>query len=636
MVTGTTKTEWKQLLGGVISMDKKDYIVDDHIDDHVDVEICKCFDKRNRKSFFTFAGAGSGKTSSLVNALTYLDKTYHYEFSTYSRQIAIITYTNAACEEILNRVDFKQIFAVSTIHSFLWELIKNQQRDIKKWIRKNTEIEILELENQQLRGRAGVASDNRAKKIESKKKRILKIDMVKRFSYNPNGDNFGYDSLNHAEVIKMGSEFVAKSETMQNILINKYPILLIDESQDTKKELIDALLCLYDKHKSEIVIGMFGDTMQKVYTDGKDNLALCIPEDWVKPVKVMNHRSSKRIVKLANEIRKSIDDKIQRPRSDVTEGRAQLFIANSNSDKSKIESSVADFMCKTTKDNKWLIPTECKTLILEHHMAASRLGFCELFKPLYSVDLFKTGILDGTLPEIQLFTIKVLPLISAYKKGENFQVCKIIKQYSPLVNKKAFGETVEDPLSCLNNAKHSVDKLCNLWHDEKIPTCLEVIANIESNGLFEIPNRLQGIANTKSTENLDEVTNALLTSFSTHFSQIESYAAYVNDETAFATHQGVKGLEFPRVVVIMDDDEAQGFLFSYEKLFGAKEKTTTDTRNENEGKDTSIARTKRLFYVACTRAKQSLAIIAYTHDCDAVKQTAIEKNWFLEEEIIVL
>lgn len=98
--------------------------------------------------------------------------------------------------------------------------------------------------------------------------------------------------------------------------------------------------------------------------------------------------------------------------------------------------------------------------------------------------------------------------------------------------------------------------------------------------------------------------------------------------------QGVKGLEFPRVVVDMDDDEAQGFLFSYEKLFGAKEKTNVDIKNENEGKDTSIARTKRLFYVACTRAKQSLAIIAYTNDCNAVKQTEIGNNWFFKKKLL--
>ena len=66
----------------------------------------------------------------------------------------------------------------------------------------------------------------------------------------------------------------------------------------------------------------------------------------------------------------------------------------------------------------------------------------------------------------------------------------------------------------------------------------------------------------------------------------------------------VKGLEFPRVMVIIDDSEAKGFMFSYEKLFGVKNKTQTDKKNEIEGKDTSIFRTKRLFYVACSRAEE--------------------------------
>ncbi len=287
-------------------------MTDDHIDDHVDEEIKHCFNKKNPKSFFTFAGAGSGKTRSLVNALSFLDQHVGSDLAAYSKQIAVITYTNAACDEILNRVDYKPIFAVSTIHSFLWELIKNQQRDIKEWIKKNVIFEINELEAQQSRGRGGAAATERARKIESKRERLSKIDTVKRFSYNPNGENIGYDSLNHAEVIKMGSEFIMTSEMMQKILVSRYPILLIDESQDTKKELIDALLVLYENHKTEIIMGMFCDTMQKVYTDGKDNLALWIPDDWEKPIKVMNHRSSARIVKLANAIRKNGDGQQQK------------------------------------------------------------------------------------------------------------------------------------------------------------------------------------------------------------------------------------------------------------------------------------------------------------------------------------
>lgn len=138
------------------------------------------------------------------------------------------------------------------------------------------------------------------------------------------------------------------------------------------------------------------------------------------------------------------------------------------------------------------------------------------------------------------------------------------------------------------------------------------------------------------SEDEDKKITALRDALSVPFSELEKYSAYVTDNTRFATHQGVKGLEFPRVMVIMDDAQARGFLFSYEKLFGAKEKTDTDIKNEREGKDTSIARTARLFYVACTRAQKSLAVVAYTENVDSVKNTALSNGWFLEDEIFVL
>lgn len=160
-------------------------------------------------------------------------------------------------------------------------------------------------------------AEKRAEEIKKKTERLAKIETVKKFSYNPNGDNVGYDSLSHSEVVKMSTEFIATEPTMQDILTAKYPILLIDESQDTKKELVDALLIVCEKYKDRFIVGMFGDTMQRIYNDGKDNLANCIPDEWVKPVKVMNHRSANRIVALANSIRSTIDGQKQQARSDV-------------------------------------------------------------------------------------------------------------------------------------------------------------------------------------------------------------------------------------------------------------------------------------------------------------------------------
>ena len=53
------------------------------------------------------------------------------------------------------------------------------------------------------------------------------------------------------------------------------------------------------------------------------------------------------------------------------------------------------------------------------------------------------------------------------------------------------------------------------------------------------------------------------------FRELLPYVQYVGRNARFDTHPGVKGLEFPRVMVIMDDKEARGFQFKYEKLFGA-------------------------------------------------------------------
>ena len=122
----------------------------------------------------------------------------------------------------------------------------------------------------------------------------------------------------------------------------------------------------------------------------------------------------------------------------------------------------------------------------------------------------------------------------------------------------------------------------------------------------------------------------------TPFAQIEPYAAYVSGEAQFGTHQGVKGLEFPRVMVIIDDSEARGFLFSYDKLFGTKEKTKTDLEHEREGKETGIDRTRRLFYVTCSRTQESLAIVAYSNDPEKVRTHVLSEGWFENGEVEVL
>lgn len=613
----------------------EDHYIDDYVDDHVDREIESCFSASSPNNFFVFAGAGSGKTRSLINTLNFLDKEQGEKLLMKGKQIAVITYTNAACDEISRRLQYKSIFSVSTIHSFLWELIKNYQVDIKTWIMESVQKEIEELKQKQTKTSRGKAGEKRAETIKKKTERLAKIRSIQKFSYNPNGDNVGYDSLSHSEVIKMSTEFIATEPTMQDILTSKYPILLIDESQDTKKELIDALLIVCEKYGEKFIVGMFGDTMQKIYNDGKDNLAKCIPDNWVKPVKIMNHRSAKRIVTLANSIRSSVDDQKQQARSDAEEGTVRLFITSKSNNKEYVEKRVAEMMVQDTGDIGWNDEEDYKSLILEHHMAASRFGFSELYMPLSNSKKFDTSLREGSIPELSILSKLVFPLLVAYQSGNDFEVAKIIRKNSPLLNKEVFITGLNNQVELLRKAEEAVELLMKLWNDGKVPTCLEVLKSIRDTGLFKVGNRVDEVLADYSQDENEKIT-ALRTALSAPFYELERYALYVSDNTRFATHQGVKGLEFPRVMVILDDAQARGFLFSYEKLFGVKAQSDTDKKNAHDGKDTSITRTARLFYVACTRAKKSLAIVAYTENEELVRDTALANGWFLENEIYIV
>src|SRR5207249_7372337 len=113
--------------------------------------------------------------------------------------------------------------------------------DIKRWLRTDLEQRLAELREEQRTGRPGTkAALAREESTRSKERRLANLDSIKRFTYNPVGDNRGRDALNHNEVIEIGADFLTVKPVMQRILVDKFPVLLIDESQDTNKLLMEA------------------------------------------------------------------------------------------------------------------------------------------------------------------------------------------------------------------------------------------------------------------------------------------------------------------------------------------------------------------------------------------------------------
>ncbi|MCO7229394.1 ATP-dependent helicase [Halomonas sp. CnH100-B] len=608
----------------------------------VDDEIYSCLDLDKPKSFFLFAGAGSGKTRSLVEVLKRFRVNNIHRLRANAQQVAIITYTNAACDEIKRRLEFDPAFSVSTIHSFAWELVKSHTTDIKNFLRVRLQKDIYELELAQSKGRSGSkAAEDRPRQIASKCKRLESLSTVRKFTYNPNGENSGRDALNHAEVIALTAELLTSRPLLQKILTRKFPVLLVDESQDTKKELIEALFTVQRIHKAQFSLGLFGDVMQRIYMDGKEDLGLALPDDWVTPKKIYNYRCSRRVVKLINKIRQDVDKNSQEPVKE-NEGLVRLFIKDVGQpiDKMEFENVVCQKMSEFTNDMLWADPKENKTLTLEHHMAAQRGGFSSFFSALY-VDKLKTGLIDGTLSSITLFSQRVLPLINSLEINNQFAVSRMLSNHSPLMIKEKF-ENSENPKAEIKKAKEAVDALYSLWENDSDPTLQSILKEIYRSGIFELPDSLATIAGRQEKDfelfedDVDPIIDAWDKALASHFSEFKEYVYYISDKSRFGTHQGIKGLEFPRVIVVLDDEDAGGNFFSYEKLFGVKAPTKSDIENQEKGKETSIDRTRRLFYVTCSRAEESLAIIAYTSEPIKVKENALRQKWFAEEEIVTL
>lgn len=639
-------------------MSNHDVIDDKGEDARVEEEIYACLDLAKPRSFFLYAGAGSGKTRSLVNALKRIQTDSRRQLLLAGRGVSVITYTNNACDEIKGRLDFDPLIEVTTIHSLAWSLIGGYHTDIREWLRENIKLKLVELEAAAAKGRPGTkAAEDRQRSIASGQRRLARLDSIKRFVYSPTGDNRTRDSLNHSEVIGMAADFLKRKTLLQNVLVSKFPIIFIDESQDTNKDLMDAFLAVQQVHKDRFCLGLFGDTMQRIYADGKVGLEKAIPADWATPVKKLNYRCPQRVIQLINRVRLDADGQTQQGCSDTTQGFVRLFILpNSMMAVTDVEEQFATKMAEVTGDPGWY-NGKFKTLILEHHMAARRLGFDAMFAPLYEVGRLRTSLLDGSLSSLRLFSEEVLPIVDAYRSGNAFRVAEIARKHSPLLRPDTLAMAGSNQLIQLQKTKAAVVKLSKLWENDAHPSFQQVLDTLAETQLFVIPESLaifvsQADMNAivekpaEGKEDDDEVDDeprdvdieldrwrAFL---ATPFDQIKAYAEYVAGTSPFGTHQGVKGLEFPRVKVVVSDEEARGFLFSYEKLFGAKAKSAADIRNEEAGDETTIDRTRRLFYVTCSRAMESLAIVAYSEQPDAVRERVVGEGWFTADEVEVL
>ena len=155
------------------------------------------------KSFVLEAGAGSGKTYTLIQTLNYLIQNKGEDLEKAKQKIVCITYTNVAKNEINDRTENNELVIVSTIHEFLWSSIKQYQKQLKVELCKLNEINFA-------KDRAkGKANSRYIEKLEDR------IDSINKVEYNDTSFNdFENALIQHDDVIEIAKMMYEKEEVI--------------------------------------------------------------------------------------------------------------------------------------------------------------------------------------------------------------------------------------------------------------------------------------------------------------------------------------------------------------------------------------------------------------------------------------
>ena len=320
--------------------------------------INRCLD--NFESFCFDAGAGAGKTYALQKSIEHILKTKGKALKQNNQKILCITYTNAAKDEILDRLGKNSSVIVSTIHEFLWGFIAIQQELLMIEHEKKIKGELNKIE-QKINSNAlsssvtfadfqAAISDEKflevfyntpstpAEKFKSMIKEYSEyfspyLSNVKTFSslvkivikkykleqtlkqiedkkskqiiYNPiqNRDKLEKYVISHDTLLLYSKNIITSQNILKRLFSDRYPYVLVDEYQDTDEKVIDIIDSIreYSNAKKKFMVGFFGDSLQNIYKDGVGVLPQKNKYQIIE--KKFNRRSSSQIVGLIEKIR---------------------------------------------------------------------------------------------------------------------------------------------------------------------------------------------------------------------------------------------------------------------------------------------------------------------------------------------
>lgn len=527
--------------------------------DKVDARIIEAL--KSGHSFRVEAGAGSGKTYSLNRVIEWIQANKWSAYNRKKQNVICITYTNAAVDVIAERLAKDSFILPSTVHSFAWNAIKQYQGVLIEAVTTNPDY----------------LPD------EGDFNQVTEVAYTLGHRYKENG----VQHLYHDDVLKLFCQLLDNAK-FRRVFADKYPLILIDEYQDSYKPIIDRFINFFIAKSTGPQFGFFGDAWQTIYQSNK----ACgeIKHEKIEVIKKgSNFRSAPRIVQLLNNIRPELP---QKSAIDGFNGEVLVITCDDYSGARRTERNfknelpAAEFKARlntivTKIEQNTPADEDLKVLMITHKVLASQQGYEQL------LDILNDALRNKEDPFLIFFADTIESIYHALDTSNTQLLFDTlgIKRY-PITKKseKTKWKTLYEQLTEVRTQK-----------------AIDVLKTIIDSQLIPIPPKVDGWYRLymDAPETMYASKATIQQFLQLDYAQFIAVRDFLYPDAQFSTEHGVKGEEYDNVVFVISRGWNQYQFETYAPMI-------TGHASIPKGKEASYERNRNLFYVCCSRPKKRL------------------------------
>lgn len=553
----------------------------------------------NRRNFKLEAGAGACKTYSLIQALRRILENKSVYLPRSDQRVACLTYTKVARDEIKARTDEDPVIFADTLHGFLWEMISPYQKAL------TAALGASESWNELLSETPGING--------------LPVE----YDLGIRGVHENRITLHHNDIPEFAIQLFG-NEKFRSLITDRFPVIFIDEYQDTPSGLAEAVLSGQGSDRTSTVVGFFGNHWQQIY----DRTCGSIEHSSLTSIpKNANFRSDRSVVDFLNKLRPELP---QAPRADAGKGTVTVYHSNSwQGDRQgglwkgqisqEATQACLSWLQSASPSSAWVQNSkDLKILMLTHATIANELGYPSLPKAFKYNDSFA----KKEEPVIEFLVDTVEPAMQAFSERKYGELFRLLGSKRPTLNapkdKRCWSEYF--------------DSLISTGDTGTIGDALDLL---RSQNLFSVPTRV-----VKRERELKEALQALgpgeelkdprelmehRALRSVPFAEVRALRSYLEDSTAFSTKHSVKGAEFDDVIVLVGRGWTK---YDFAMMIPAHAPQSKPELRQAG----SFPHSRNLFYVSASRAKHNLALLFVQELSDDA--VAVLEDWAGPENVI--